>query len=142
MPTLLHRAARRLTRRLGAHGFGLVLIALVWGVIGLRELLEPPPVIPASAWHGLIPSEIRLVIWWIPAAGCLAAALDGNGPRRDSFALVSAIVPPAFIGASVTWAWLMGDHALGWYGGIFYLALMAIVALVAAYPEEAPPPNP
>ncbi len=139
MPTILHRAARRLTTRLGVHGFGLLVIAFAWFVIGLREIVEPPPVVPASAWHGFIPSEIRLVIWWVPAAGCAAAALDGHGPRRDSFALVSAIVPPAFIGASMCWAWLMGDYPLGWLSATYHLILVAIVALVAAYPDETPP---
>ena len=139
MPTILHRAARRLTGRLGWHGFGLLIIAVAWFIIGLRELLEPPVTIPSSAWHGLIAPEIRLVLWWIPAAGCAAAALDGNGPRRDSFALASAIVPPTFIGASMFWAWLMGDHPLGWYAAAFYLVLVAIVVLVAAHPSDRPP---
>ena len=143
MPTRLHRAARRLTRHLGAHGSGLLLIAAIWLLIGLRLVLDPVA-LPPSTWHGMIPDPIRLALWWSAALLCIGAAVDRDGPRRDGFALSVAVVPPMIALTSYLWAWVVSlvpgepiGYPHGWYAASLYAALVGIVWLVAAIPDES-----
>ena len=149
MPTRLHRAARRLTRRLGVHGYGLLLIAGIWLLVGLRIVVEPVP-LPPGTWHGILPESVRIALWWSAALLCLGAAIDRNGPRRDGFALAVAVVPPTIALTSYLWSWIVSllpgephGYPFGWYAASLYLALVGIVWLVAAIPDEPPaPPRP
>lgn len=152
MPTVLHRTARRLTRKLGVHGSGLVLIAVVWGLVGVGAL-TPQPITTAGdphLLHRLIPPVIDATMWLTAAMGCLAAALDRNGPRRDGLALAFAVVPPVIRLGSYLWSWLIsifpGDPAgspRGWFTAAFYTCMVALVWLVAAIPEDTrKPPTP
>lgn len=154
MPTVLHRTARRLTRKLGVHGSGLVLIGAIWILTGVSALTPQP--LPAGRdphlLHMLIPPVIDATMWFTAAMGCLAAALDRNGPRRDGLALAFAVVPPVIRLGSYLWAWLVsllpGDPAgypRGWFVAALFACMVAMVWLVAAIPEdpaETQPPTP
>lgn len=150
MPTVLHRTARRLTRKLGVHGSGLVLIAVIWALVGVGAL-TPAPVTEAGdphLLHRLIPPVIDATMWLTAAMGCLAAALDRNGPRRDGLALAFAVVPPVIRLGSYLWAWLIsivpGDPVgspRGWFVAAFYACMVALVWLVAAIPEDPRTPS-
>jgi hypothetical protein len=145
MPTVLHRTARRLTKKLGVHGSGLVLIAIMWTLIGISAL-SPQPAQPqpgAYLLHQYIPPVITATMWFTAGLGCLAAALDRNGPRRDGLALALAVIPPVIRVTSYLWSWgislIPGDPAgspRGWYAAALFSCLVALVWLVAAIPEE------
>ena len=137
MPTRFHRAARRLTSRLGTHGYGLLTLAMFWTAIGVRALLSPTPA--PSGILGLIPDPVELVLWWAPALLCLSAAIDRDGPRRDAFALVAAIAAPTLSAVSYFTAWLLGTMPLGWYVAVLYCTPISLVALVAAIPDDKAP---
>jgi hypothetical protein len=145
MPTRLHRAARHLTHHLGVHGSGLLLIAAIWLLVGLRLLVDPIPP-PPSTWHGMIPDPVRMTLWWSAALLCIGAAVDRSGPRRDGFALTVAVVPPMIALTSYLWAWLVSlfpgephGYPGGWYAAALYAALVGLVWLVAAIPDESEP---
>lgn len=135
LPTRMHRAARRLTGRLGVHGYGLLWIAFVWWAIGLRALLLPAGSQPKSGILGFIPDNVALVLWWGAALLCLSAAIDREGPRRDGFALSAAVAAPIIFGSSYLAAWLINGNPIGWYVAIYYFALVGLVTLVAAIPD-------
>ena len=142
MPTRLHRLARRLSGHLGVHGVGLLIIAAIWVLVGLGLVLTPSQTPPDATWHGAIPTEIRLALWWGSALVCIGAAIDTRRPRRDGFALALAVIPPMIRLTSYAWAWVVsflpgeGGYGLGWYAASIYLALVAIVWLVAAIPDD------
>lgn len=139
MPTRLHHAARRLTDRLGVHGYGLLLAAFAWTLIGAGVFVAPGNgVLP----HELIPAPIRLCLWWAPALLALSAAIEREGPRRDAFALGALVFAPSIRFVSHLWAWgvslIPGGHSghhLGWLSAAFYLIPIGLVALIAAIPD-------
>jgi hypothetical protein len=144
MPTRIHKAARRLTSRLGVHGAGLLFIAAVWWIIGIRLLIHPAPA-PDGVWHAYIPTPISLAMWWGASLLCLGAAIDRHGPRRDGFALGFATIPPALAVCSYIWSWIISlipsephGYPLGWYTASLYLALVGLVVLVTAIPDPDP----
>ena len=142
MPTRIHRAARALTKRLGTHGLGLLLIAMLWGLIGVSIFSEPASVYPGLL-HLLIPTPIRATMWLLPASLCFVAALDAKGPRRDGLALVAAVVPVMIRLVSYLWAWMVeiipgvpDGNPRGWVSASVYACMVGFVALVAAIPDE------
>ena len=145
MPTALHRTARRLTKKLGVHGSGLVLIAAIWTLVAIAALtLQLPVKDGAFLLHKSIPVVIDATMWLTAALGCLAAALDRNGPRRDGLALAFAVIPPMIRFGSYLVSWVValipGEPAgtpSGWYSAALYLCMVAIVWLVAAIPDES-----
>lgn len=137
LPTRMHRAARRLTRRFGAHGFGLLTITFFWTAIGVRALLAPSPT--PTGILAFIPDSVELVLWWAPALLCLGAAIDREGPRRDAFALVAAIIAPILSAVSYATASVVGAMPLGWYVAVLYCTPISLVVLVAATPDEKAP---
>ena len=157
MPTILHRTARRITHKLGVHGSGLILIALIWALVAVGSMtpqrLPGPAGTDPHLLHLLIPPLIDATMWLTAAMGCAAAALDRNGPRRDGLALAFAVVPPMIRFTSYVWAWLVSlmpggpaGYPRGWYVAALFACMVAIVWLVAAIPEDphrptAVPPN-
>lgn len=145
MPTVLHRTARRLTRKLGVHGSGLVLIAAIWTLVAIAALtLDLPVRDGAMLLHRHIPVVIDATMWLTAALGCLAAALDRNGPRRDGLALAFAVVPPVIRFGSYLWSWIVAlipgepdGTPTGWYSAAIYSCMVAMVWLVAAIPDES-----
>ena len=144
MPTVLHRAARRLTGSLGVHGFGLVLIAAIWALLAVARLTDPVEAVNGDPFiHRHIPVVAAATLWLTAGMGCLGAAVDRNGPRRDGLALAFAVIPPAIWTASTTYAWVVslipGGSAgapRGWVAGALYACLVGLVWLVAAIPDD------
>ena len=145
MPTILHNAARRLTRHLGVHGFGLVLIAGIWSLLALGILTAPEaaPDPERQLFHQYIPPTYAATLWLTTALGAFAAAIDRDGPRRDGLALAAAALPPAVWMASYAWSWVAsvvpgppGGSPRGWLSAAIYACLMGLVWLVAAIPDE------
>lgn len=132
MPTLLHRAARRITRRLGVHGAGLLIITFLWTVVGIGALHfgAPDSDVGTPAW--LI---VRLVAWWGGALLCLSAAVDREGPRRDAFALGFAAAGPVMDATLYIYAWRQGNPD-GWFWAAVHLAFLAVAILVAATQDD------
>lgn len=135
LPTRIHRAARRLTRRLGTHGFGLLVITFLWTVVGVGVLSFGPPD-PHVAGHGWL--IVRLVAWWGAALLCLSAAVDREGPRRDAFALGFAAAGPLMDASLYTFAWVQGSEHYGWFWATIHLAFLAVATLVAAVKDDLP----
>lgn len=132
LPTRLHRAARRVTRRLGVHGYGLLVITFLWAVVGVGALSfgAPDPHVSSTPW--LI---MRLVAWWGAALLCLSAAVDREGPRRDAFALGFAAAGPVMDTTLYMYAWRQGNPD-GWFWSAVHLAFLAIAVLVAATQDD------
>lgn len=149
MPTVLHRTARRLTRHLGVHGSGLLLIGLLWLLVGIGALTpQPPSGTDALLLHQRMSPIIDATMWFTAAMGCLAAALDRNGPRRDGLALAFASIPPMIRFTSYLWGWIVSllpgepvGYPRGWYVAALFACLVAMVWLVAAIPEEPTRPR-
>lgn len=145
MPTILHRAARRLTGHLGVHGFGLVLIAVIWALLALG-ILTAPTVAPDEGrqlFHQYIPPTYAATLWLTTALGTLASAIDRDGPRRDGLALAAAVMPPTLWMASYVWSWIASlvpgapaGSPRGWLSAAIYACLVGLVWLVAAIPDE------
>lgn len=150
MPTVFHRTARKLTRKLGVHGSGLVLIGAVWTLMAVGALtLELPTNPEAVLLHRQIPVYIDATIWLTAAMGCFAAAFDRNGPRRDGLALAFAVIPPVIRFASYLWSWVVAlvpgepdGTPTGWFSALLYLCMVGVVCLVAAIPDESTPKTP
>ena len=134
LPTRLHRAARRVTRRLGVHGYGLLVITFLWTVVGVGVLSfgPPDPHVGSPAWL-----VVRLVAWWGGALLCLSAAVDREGPRRDAFALGFAATAPIVDATLYAYAWQQGSERYGWFWATVHLAFLAIAVLVAAVKDES-----
>lgn len=125
-------------RRLGLRGAGMLLIAFVWFLIGLGDIRDLSAT-PNSAWHLLIPSEIRGTVWIFSAALCLILAWTKS---QDWIALVVACIMPTIRITSYTWAWIMSlipgppdGFPGGWYSSAIHFALLGLVMLVAAIRE-------
>lgn len=152
MPTVLHRAARRLTGRYGAHGSGLILITFAWTVLGVGLMTSTTTPRPgAQLIHQQIPPSVEALIWFGGALLCFSAAIDRDGPRRDGFALGFAVIAPTIRVLSFTWSWVMSlipgapeGSPRGWLTAALYLIAVGLVWLVAATPDEEPrqPPTP
>ena len=149
MPTPLHRAARRATRALGVRGSGLLLIAVIWTLLAVGILTNPDPhTAQPGTFHGLIHPSV-LAAGWLTAAGlALTGSLDRRfGSHRDGLALGVATIPPMFYATSYVWAWVVElipgpppGFPRGWLSASIYLALVALVWLVASIPDEVPEP--
>ena len=147
MPTILHRAARRMTGRLGVHGFGLILIAVIWSILGVAQLTGPAKPSPGlHLFHQHIPVVYAATLWLVAGLGCLGAAIDRDGPRRDGLALAFSVLPPAVWSFSHIWAWIVsiipgepGGSPRGWVAGALYACMVGLVWLAAAIPDERYP---
>jgi len=125
--------------RLDHKGYGLLLCAIVWGLIG-RGVFQGVSNRPNSAIHLLIPTEIRGWMWLAPALLALAAAFV---PGLRSWAFVSLNAMPLVQVFSYLWAWLMAvvpgpppGYAEGWYSAAFHIALIGVVLYVASERQD------
>ena len=143
MPTRIARISRRMSRRLGVHGMGLLLIAVAWATIGITIITTPDPeAYPGVFYLGIDPS-IRATLWLVPSILCLISALDRRGPRRDGIALTLAFAPPMLRASSYFWSWVIDvwpgpqtGHPRGGSLTIIYVCLIGLVVLVAAIPDD------
>ena len=147
MPTVIHRAARRASSHLGAHGLGLCLIAGFWALIAIGQLTGTQTPEPGRhLLHQHIPTVAAATLWLTTAMGALASAIDRNGPRRDGLALAAAVIPPVIWAVSYLWSWIVSlipgpptGSPRGWFAASLYACAIGLVWLVAAIPDEEPP---
>jgi len=135
----------RAKARLGRRGLALVVFSLVFALTGLRALLAPTEDDGRFILYTFLPVPLRLVLWFVPAALGLWAALRGTG--RDALGFAALVVPATAIAFSYVWSWVgyfagMTDWSLGWTGAARWLLVLALVLIVSGWKEaDEPPPS-
>ena len=131
-------------RHVGVRAEGMILAAAIWGLVGLGAI-DTPAMPPApSLLHLLIPTWIRVALWWVPA---VAAVVLAPSDRLSRWGLALLTVPSILQGVSYLWAWLMelvpgpppGDPR-GWVSAAYYALMVAFVLLLAHIPANVRAP--
>ena len=134
---------RRLTRRYGYRGAWLILLGFIWCVFGASLLTQPEQQISGVLFQ-YIPQQIRAAAWLL--TGTTAIVVGFRGRRgNDALGHTALYLMPVLrlTGWSASWLmWLfsravgahVGDaHAI--YAALVWLPVVAMLSLVAAWPE-------
>lgn len=132
---------RLLAERLGYRGLALLIFGLIYGVLGYSVWANPEPM--PELLHTHLPLWLRLAIWCgaggVAVAVAVCVFLNANVARLERVAFGLLIVGPILRCTSFLWAVIAGS-GLMWLAGVaVWLLLIALVSLVAAWPE---PPKP
>lgn len=123
---------------LSPKSLGLIGVSLTSIFIGVGVLVDAPIFFP-SAFHFLIPENLRAFIWI--SAG-LFGFYAGLVRKYKAVALVFLQIMPLVRFASFTWAWLMwilpglpDGYKYGWYNAISQLGFVLTVWLLSSMPD-------
>lgn len=142
----------RLTTHLGFRGTWLVLLGLIWVTFGVGMLVGDPETVRPYVLHHLLDYQIRAGFWI--ATGLIAVAVGLAGDRRNDWpGHVALWVMPTLrlLSFGVSWLiWLLTGlidepvgNPLGWYSLLIWGAIVAMLRVVAGWPNPSPrPPAP
>lgn len=141
---MTHSAGPSLQRRFGYRGRALTLVGVVWVLVGVGVLLHPIATPEALLLHERIPVAARVVLWM--GAGVCALITSWWPPGADRFGFMALVVPAAIRAGSYAWSAFLGmvtgndvGRASQWVDALAWIAIVAFVQLLAAWPEPAPP---
>jgi len=139
----MRQVYQRARARLGRRGLVLVVFSLVFAVTGLGALLEPAQDGGRFILYMYLPIPFRLILWFVPAAVGLWAALRGTG--RDAPGFAALVVPASIVAFSYAWSqvcYFLGvtDYAFGWTGLARWLLIFALLLIVSGWKESTDPP--
>jgi hypothetical protein len=133
-----------LERRFGYRGRALTLVGTVWVLVGIGVLLHPYQHPDALLLHERLPLALRTILWL--GAGVCALVTSWWPPGADRFGFMALVVPAAIRAGSYAWSAFLGllthnhvGQATQWVDAVAWLAIVAFVQLLAAWPEPAPP---
>lgn len=127
---------------LGYRGSVLLVWGVIWSLIGVGKLLSPVSAVDHLLITGYIPAPIRAGVWLITGLIAMVCAFRTRA-SGDAAGWISLYVMPSVLAVAYMIAWLqsllydVGGIPLGWLGAAVYVALAAIVAICAGWPEPA-----
>lgn len=127
--------------RFSVRTFGMLVCAYIWLLIGIGGFQEISRTVPAT-FHLAIPGVIRGGIWVFSAA---IAVVFAWSRRYSPLAIGLLFFMPTLQFVSYGIGWVIyklpggsPGNPSGWYSSALYLALVALVILIALIPSRAP----
>lgn len=128
----------KLRLRLGRRGAALLLMSAIWGIIGFSLIVQGDRP-PDGTLHGLIPYQIRGLIWLLSAGLAFVCAW---GKNHDWTGFGFLMLMPLIRVFSYLWSWIIflvtggqGGYSNGLLASALYGALVGLVYLTAGWPE-------
>lgn len=127
-------------RRLNGHRGGfLLLVSTAWALLGATYVFVPVTK-SRSAGFAWLPEWIGLnelgLIWWVVAAIVAFIALRWPGcERREQAAFGLLTIPPALWAIIFLFAWILGEHPLGYVTALAYSIFTAVVLYCGGWPN-------
>lgn len=138
---------RWLARLLGRRGASLVVLGLAFVFVGLGVMLNhEPPDYDRFLIHTFMPTPLRAALWLIPGLlALLAAAKRGTG--ADTFGFAALVVPVIVRTVSYVWSSVMylageSDWPYAWSNALVWVGCLALILIIAGWPEVPEPPKP
>lgn len=124
-------------------GWGLVICAFIWALVGRALFYGLPTVHHPNAFHELVPPQWRGVCWLLSAGVGLGAAWIR--PARP-VAIGVLIFMPALRSSSYLFAWAVSwwpwahspGYPDGWYSASYFLAMVLLVVYIAFEKRNGP----
>lgn len=138
---------RWLARLLGRRGAVLAVLGIAFVFNGLGGLATGQPPKPEHMLlFTYIPTIPSALLWIIPGLAALVAAAQ-RGTGRDGFGFAALVVPLglrafSFIWSTVSYFAGASDWPFAWTGALTWIALLAMILIIAGWPEEPDLPRP
>jgi hypothetical protein len=126
---------------LGYRGSVLLVWGVIWFLIGVGKFASPPTGADLILLTGHIPPPVRAGMWCATGLTAMVCAFRTRA-SGDAAGWIALYIMPALLAAAYSISFLdsldgSGGLILGWLGAAVYVALAAIVAICAGWPEPA-----
>lgn len=134
------KPTRWLARRLGRRGAALAILGVLFILVGIDTLVNPPAAdMERFLIHTLIPYPIAALLWIVPGSLALLAS-QRKGPGPDGFGFKALVIPLAtritsFSVAFVAFLLGEGNYYTALVPAAVWLAFLALILLIAGWPE-------
>lgn len=140
---MAYRTIRNPILCLGRRRAFLVLIGLIWVLMGLSIILEPPDYPLSGVPHTYIPAPVRFTLWVASGGVAIVASLPGvSTSRLEAIGFAALYIMPAERSLSYLVSWVSSFDFVpgvgltkGWIFFLQYLAYVGVISITAGWAE-------